>query len=59
MIVFRETMDSHSLDVVRDPNPDNRFEWSRIVARSGILANRQRWFRWATQPASRWPRWSR
>ena len=33
MIVFHETMDAYSLDVVRDPNPDNHHDFSRIVAR--------------------------
>ena len=33
MIVFRETMDAHSLDVVRDPNHGTPHDWNRLIAR--------------------------
>jgi hypothetical protein len=32
MIIFQQTMDAHSLNVVRDPNPDNPHDYSRIIA---------------------------
>jgi hypothetical protein len=32
MIVFQETMDSHSLDVVRDPDPGNPHDFNRKIA---------------------------
>jgi hypothetical protein len=33
MIEFRQTADAHSLDVVRDPDPDNYHDFNRLVAR--------------------------
>lgn len=33
MLEFRQTMDPHSLDVVRDPDPHVAHNWNKTVAR--------------------------